>query len=200
MKKYIITTLLLCFIMFINAQTTITVDGVTKHVDKGFFYKASVIVGDTYSNSDNTTIEEIKTKYKNALKKAGINLNSLTENYNAYVLYGYEKDGTIYHYTTSSYKEIIKFLSVKSFGIRQLSPSAYIQISKEEQNQIFNDALANAKAKAKIMASTMGKKLGEIVLIEDLNRFENEIYMGYNYEGFPLTYTYNIRVKFELKE
>lgn len=202
MKKNLTTLLFSFCAMIITAQnsTSITVEGITNHIDKNFVYKASVIVGNTYSNSDNTTIEEIKTKYKNALKKAGINLNNLTENYNAYVLYGYDQDGTVYHYTTSSYKEIIKFLSVKSFGMRQLSPSAYIQISKKEQNQIFNDALANAKAKAKIMASKMGKKLGKTLYIEDTNRYQQEIYVGYNYEGNPLIYTYSIKVKFELKE
>ncbi|MBU2926701.1 SIMPL domain-containing protein [Winogradskyella psychrotolerans] len=207
MKKtiFLITILLLPLLLIAQQQTTtIKVSARSVLIDSSPEFKATVALSSSYSSlpAEMTTLEILKKKYKSALKANDISWSNLKKDSNGfgYESMGYGKDGIIYEYRTKSVEKMKKFLKTKSLGMQMINYSSIITIDEEEAAKLSETALANAKARAAIIATAMGKELGDIKEIEDLNnRYGEEIESSIYYDRPIGEYFYMINVIFSVK-
>ena len=207
MKKtiFLITILLLPLLLIAQQQTTtIKVSARSVLIDSSPEFKATVALSSSYSSlpAEMTTLEILKKKYKNALKANDISWSNLKKDSNGfgYESMGYGKDGIIYEYRTKSVEKMKKLLKTKSLGMQMINYSSIITIDEEEAAKLSETALASAKARAAIIATAMGKELGEIKEIEDLNnRYGEEVESSIYYDRPIGEYFYMINVIFTVK-
>ncbi|MEH1007670.1 SIMPL domain-containing protein [Winogradskyella sp. ECml5-4] len=207
MKKTIllITILLLPLLLIAQQQTTtIKVSARSVLIDSSPEFKATVALSSSYSSlpAEMTTLEILKKKYKSALKANDISWSNLKKDSNGfgYESMGYGKDGIIYEYRTKSVEKMKKFLKTKSLGMQMINYSSIITIDEEEVAKLSETALASAKARAIIIAAAMGKELGDIKEIEDLNnRYGEEVESSIYYDRPIGEYFYMINVIFTVK-
>ncbi|WP_418636808.1 SIMPL domain-containing protein [Winogradskyella sp.] len=207
MKKTIllITILLLPLLLIAQQQTTtIKVSARSVLIDSSPEFKATVALSSSYSSlpAEMTTLEILKKKYKSALKANDISWSNLKKDSNGfgYESMGYGKDGIIYEYRTKSVEKMKKFLKTKSLGMQMINYSSIITIDEEEVAKLSETALASAKARAVIIAAAMGKELGDIKEIEDLNnRYGEEVESSIYYDRPIGEYFYMINVIFTVK-
>ncbi len=200
MKK---TALLIALIFSImatfaqNTTNTISVNGIHKFSVEPE-YKASVVISmqNVYYDAENTNVTELKKTFYDKLNKVGISSSSLQENEMKYDLLGYEKDGIIIEYKTTSMEDFQKFLNTKSLGLSKLENNAFSNITVAQMAEYSNAAFEDAKKKASAIAKKMGKKLGEVKSYIDNNslRIEDSLY----YNNTTDKKTYLISVSFEL--
>jgi len=207
MKKtiFLITILLLPLLLIAQQQTTtIKVSARSVLIDSSPEFKATVALSSSYSSlpAEMTTLEILKKKYKSALKANDISWSNLKKDSNGfgYESMGYGKDGIIYEYRTKSVEKMKKFLKTKSLGMQMINYSSIITIDEEEAAKLSETALASAKARAVIIAAAMGKELGDIKEIEDLNnRYGEEVESSIYYDRPIGEYFYMINVIFTVK-
>jgi len=207
MKKtiFLITILLLPLLLIAQQQTTtIKVSARSVLIDSSPEFKATVALSSSYSSlpAEMTTLEILKKKYKSALKANDISWSNLKKDSNGfgYESMGYGKDGIIYEYRTKSVEKMKKFLKTKSLGMQMINYSSIITIDEEEVAKLSETALASAKARAVIIAAAMGKELGDIKEIEDLNnRYGEEVESSIYYDRPIGEYIYMINVIFTVK-
>jgi len=207
MKKtiFLITILLLPLLLIAQQQTTtIKVSARSVLIDSSPEFKATVALSSSYSSlpAEMTTLEILKKKYKSALKANDISWSNLKKDSNGfgYESMGYGKDGIIYEYRTKSVEKMKKFLKTKSLGMQMINYSSIITIDEEEVAKLSETALASAKARAVIIAAAMGKELGDIKEIEDLNnRYGEEVESSIYYDRPIGEYFYMINVIFTVK-
>ena len=202
MKK--ITILLACipFVCFGQETTTIKVTGRAVHHDKTPIFKGDVTLGATFSNytSEAISLDQMKEQYDQALKRNGLALSEFKEDPLGYAQLGYDKKGILYQYKTTSIDKFQGFLMSKSFGLQRLDYSYTIIIDTDETILLIAKALEDAKLKAQLIASEIGKKLGSVRNIEDRNILNTEIKKSMYYEQRIGEYSYEIIVIFDLKE
>ncbi|NHF60298.1 hypothetical protein FK220_013170 [Flavobacteriaceae bacterium TP-CH-4] len=162
MKKISLLFILLpMLVMSRQNKAIIKVSGHAVHIDPTPSFNAIVSLSGSYSNfpSEVVGLEEMKIRYREALKKAGISWDTLKESPNdfGYETLGYEKEGTIYEYRTTSVLEMKKFLTIKTFGLQHLRSFARFAIDAHEVKRLNELALANAKDKAVAIAAAMDK-------------------------------------------
>lgn len=171
MKK--IFVFLCCIPLFGIAQeaATIKVTGRALHIDKTPTFLGSVTLSGTYSSypSDAISLDQMKEKFHEELNKNNLSPSDIKENVLGYQMQGFDKEGTIYEIRTDSLDKMLRFLSIKSFGVQQFKNIALITIDEEENRVLAKKALENAALKARGIAQAMGKNLGKVVRIEDHN-------------------------------
>ncbi|MGC1471605.1 MAG: SIMPL domain-containing protein [Psychroserpens sp.] len=200
----IISVLLLPFLSIAQQLTTIKVSARAIHIDKSPEFKAIISLSNTYSSlpSEMTTLDILKKQYKEALEEKGFSWSELKENPNDFGFenMGRDKEGTLYEYRTKSLDKIIKFLKVKSLGVSLISYVSIITIDDDEATKLSKNALNTATSKATIIANVMGKELGDILEIEDLNSHKGEEIETYLYYDKPAAqYIYILNVIFSVK-
>ena len=202
--KYLlfVFALLLINVTFGQKEGSITVRARAIYKDQKPVFKASVSLSGNYSSfpSEAVSFEQMKVQYDKALQAQGLSLTDLVENHLAYTILGYEKEGTVYEYTTDSLNEFESFLATKSFGVQRLSYGSLSKIDKKKAKQLLHIALTNAKAKAIIIAEAMGKHLGDIILLEDDNLVNAELFKSMFYDQPIAQHWYDIKVTFALNE
>lgn len=206
MRKIIHTIICFAFCTLLVAQEESTIIKVSAHAvhnDPTPTFKAMMSVGSAYSSlpSEIITLENMKEQYKKVLKTNGINWNELKENPNefGYETMGYEKEGIIYEYNTNSVSAMKKFLKIKSLGVQRLSSVAVLTIDSEEARQLSKIAILRARERASIIAEAMGKTLGEIQEVEDLNdRWGDKKETSLYYDQPTAEYKYFIHVTFKV--
>ena len=93
-----------------------------------------------------------------------------------------------------------KFLQIKTLGLQQLSSVCTFTINDSEAQKLSEKALKKAKERALVIANAMGKDLGEIKEVEDLNNRWSEKVENIIYHNQSATeYTYIINVIFTVK-
>ncbi len=203
----LLALVLLLFTCNLKAQeqhNTIKVSARAVHIDAAPLFKATVSVSGTYSSlpPEMVTLEKLKKQYKDALEAKDISWDKLKENPNVfgYETLRYEKEGTLYEYRTESVEKMKKFLQIKSLGVQVLNYDAIITIDDDEITKLSQKALANATKRATAIAQAMGKQLGEIQEVEDLNnRWGEEVVSTIYYDREPGEYIYMINVIFTVK-
>lgn len=204
MKKiiFLISFLFLPYLIISQEESTlIKVSARAVHIDASPEYKATVSLSNTYSSlpSEMTTMEILKKQYKEVLNTNGISWDELKENPNdfGYESMGYGKKGTLFEYRTKSVDKMKTFLGIKSLGLQYIDYVSIITIDTNEVTKLIDEALATAKTRATIIATSMGKKLGNIKEIEDLNnRYGDEIESSIFYDRPSAEYFYMINVIF----
>ncbi|QCX39072.1 DUF541 domain-containing protein [Aureibaculum algae] len=123
-------------------------------------------------NVNKQVVKFLKTKenYFKKLKDVGIDTEKFIENPIIYRAYDKDKEGATYIYETTSEKEYIKLVNIKSEGVDIISRTIIFKMSDEQRAKNLMKALENAKHKAQVIASNSGRKIGEIIMIIDHNR------------------------------
>ncbi|WP_430908543.1 SIMPL domain-containing protein [Maribacter sp. 2-571] len=200
----LLLTLFSCNLRAQEQPNTIKVSARAIHLDATPLFKATVSLSGTYSSlpPEMVTLEKLKKQYKDALEAKNIAWNDLKENPNVfgYETLRYEKEGTLYEFRTESVDKMKKFLQVKSLGVQVLNYDAIVTVDDDEITQLSKKALSNATERATAIAQAMGKQLGEVKEVEDLNnRWGEEIVSTIYYDRDPGEYIYIINVIFTVK-
>ena len=205
---------LILFIAFI-AITTMTfaqdnrsyieVTGIVEFEKPVKKYIAKVIVAkeliyDSHEGSSTetsaTTIDALTDKYFKKLTAVNFDTKKLNEDKFGYLTTGFRKEGKLFIFETTSVKEYVKLLSVNLDGIQIYNRYAVYKLSTNAATEIAKQAIENAKQKAKLVANSSNKKIGDIIVISDNNQNESKEVLYYdNLDDKGL---YQVIVRFEL--
>ncbi|RPD90711.1 SIMPL domain-containing protein [Aureibaculum marinum] len=147
--------------------------------------KISIVVDQNpYGDEKGSDLAEIKNQYYLALVENGIDVSKFVEDAFEYRANSNQMEGTLLKYECTSQKEMSKLLDIRVSGIYvNLIECKYI-IEKDTYTKLIDEALADAKKRAEIIASKINKKVGEIVSVSD-NRILNNYWSNYNvYDEF----------------
>lgn len=163
-------------------------------------YSAVIIVSEdlAYSSYDqNITFDKIKNDYFDKLTSNNVNTSELKEDALAYTALGYRKKGMVYQYETNSQEKFIELLSVGFSGVSINEKYVYYKPLSSQQVEDFSKrAIAKAKTRATIIAKSAGKKLGDIIY---LNNYKEESKRGF-YSTRDLTdHIFSVSVRYELQ-
>ncbi len=200
MKKIVTSIVFLVLTMGVFAQevpNTIKVSGVHQYtVAPEYTVKMILSLNNVYYEYERMTFEEIKSNYLEKLEKAGIPANAIKEDALAYALVGYEKEGTILVYKTTSLEMVKKILSVKSIGVTKSDITSKAELSNEQTATYAKAAFEDAKNKAEAIAKKLGRNVGKAVSINDSNyKILNE---SLYYNAALNSKQYGVSVSFEL--
>nr|WP_298996787.1 hypothetical protein [uncultured Allomuricauda sp.] len=202
MKKLLYIFSMLC-VFSIAAQDdeglskTITVNG---HVEvpreiKGYRIKATLSMDQVYySEPTITSLEQLKNKYFKALQEAGFDSSKFSENTQEFLALGYQKEGTILEYETTSKEELRLLSKVKMTGIT-LAYQFKSVLNPSLREGLLDTVLENAKDNAYRICKAVGTKPGDIVkIIGDHPKAETWVtYLGNSYpEYWTLSVTYRM--------
>ncbi len=202
MKKIIFFLILISYFGFGQKQPSIQVIGRAVHIDKTPMFKGSVTLSSAYSSlpSETFTLPQMKEKYDTVLKNNGMSLAQLKEDKFAYESLGYDKEGTIYEFETTSLEEFRKFMKSKSFGVQRLQFDQNIILDAEEIASLSKKAFENAKKKAEAMTKDIEVDLGKVISIDDnRNYLDEEITRGLYYDKPLGHFQYEVVVTFALE-
>ncbi|MBQ4913670.1 SIMPL domain-containing protein [Maribacter sp. MMG018] len=184
MKKFII----LCAVIgatAVNAQNkdlqkTISVTGmacvkrnVTAHKVKATLNMDQLY----YSDPQIKSLKEFKEKYFEALKKTGFDPEKFVEKDMEFLTAGYQKEGTVLEFETTSEDTVKKLLAVKMNGVT-LQYSFKTSIDQKTMDSLLKTALADATAKAQKLCDLTGQSLGEVISVTE-NLPLTDMWTGY---------------------
>ncbi|WP_276165635.1 SIMPL domain-containing protein [Zobellia alginiliquefaciens] len=201
MKKLItsITLIAFSFMAFAqnNFQNNINVNGSYEYsITPEYSSKMIVSLTNVYYDAQTMSLDEIKSGYREKLQKAGIDMDLLKERPLYYSLLGYEKEGTVFEFTTKSLEEMQKFLNVKAIGVTRSDTTLDAKLSDKQMADYAKLAFDNAQAKAKAIADKIGRKIGKAIYISDTN--SEKITESMYYGNTQKERTYFVSVSFEL--
>lgn len=180
-----------------NTQNIISVSGNHEYkVQPELTAKMMISLNNIYYDAPGMTFPEIKTSYMNNLSKAGISKAKISEDDLAYTIMGYEKEGTIIAFKTTSIEELKTFLGVKSLGVSRSETTMKFTLTDEEMANYAKIAFENAKSKAEALAKKIGRTVGKVSTISDNN--SNKVSGSLYYTNEINTRDYYISVSFEL--
>lgn len=180
-----------------NNQSVIEVNGTAEYTKTVKYYEAKVIVTQELAYSGPTiAFTELKEKYFNDLKKAGIDTSKITESKLGYLVQGYQKKGILLTYKTTSKEKFTNFLSVKTYGVQINQSNVILTLTDEQMANLSKKAIQNARAKADRIAKNINKSVVGVSKISDYNTNETSESL---YIYLQDKATYNCTVKFELK-
>jgi len=192
---------LLPFLGLSQENTTIKVVGRAVHADSSPTYKVTMSLSPAYSSygSDGMDLEQLKSHYKKALESKGIGWEEIKETpYEfGFETMGYDKEGSVYEFTTTSIEKMRTFLRIKSLGLQRLNTVAVLEIDAKELKKLYEVALKDAKAKAIAIASALDKKIVRILTIEDNQYVGQQVETSIFYDRPVGEYIYSIQVVYE---
>lgn len=178
-------------------KNSITVSGVHTYDPRPVFtVKMNLTTANVYYDGRGITLEKIKKEYYDNLTKNNVDTKKLKENKLEFALRGYQKDGITLEYTTTSKEELLKFLEIQSIGVTKQEVSNTSTLNYDTVAKYSKLAFEDAEAKAKVIAKSLGKKLGSIIHYTDSNRKK---IVDYAYDTKNInSREYHIGVTFEL--
>jgi len=132
-------------------------------------YKATITLNMEqlyYANAGYETLDQLKEKYFEELRKKDINPNKFKEYPLEFLGYGYQGAGTIFKFETSSKEDVLKLSKVKMTGVNITYEKKSI-LESEELLNFKKDALAQAQENANRICKAANKKRGELISIAD---------------------------------
>jgi len=185
-----------------NSKNTITVIGETeKHITEDSYTilisLQQVMVYEGQGEVEATSLEAVRENYFKKAKEAGIDYNSFIKNtyYEFAMSYSQNRESECYYLKTSNEDEVRKIIQLKSAGVSVVTIDATTKnLTDQEMVDLSVKAISNAKERAKAIAKTMNKSIGEIVNINDPNISEQYV-RDY---GTSTTQTHSVTVSFEL--
>lgn len=200
MKKLLLTLTIILITMNSfaqNYQNNITVNGSHSYsITPEYSSKMIVSLNNVYYDAQTMTLDEVKTGYAAKLAKTGISADRLTEDKLHYALLGYEKEGTIMVFKTTSLEEMQKFLSVKALGVSRSDTTLDLELTDAQIADYSKNAFENAKSKATAIAAKIGRKIGKAIYLSDTNA--KKISESMYYANAKSSRDYYISVSFEL--
>ncbi|MBW8199038.1 SIMPL domain-containing protein [Flagellimonas abyssi] len=201
---YVLLVAMMPSLMAAQEQSaTITVLARAIHVDSSPIYKATVSISPAYSSyaSDGMDFEELRSLYQKALELQGISWKEIKERpYEfGFETMGYDKEGAIYEFSTSSIEKMRTFLTIKSLGLQRLNSVAVIKIDENAAKLLYGKAMEDARKKASLIALTLGKELGDVITVEDNQYLNEQVETAIYYDRPVNEYIYSLQVVFETK-
>ncbi|WP_394750782.1 SIMPL domain-containing protein [Spongiimicrobium salis] len=161
-------------------------------------YTASMIISlnNVYYEAQLTNLAELKATYLAKLEKAGIDTSTITDDALSYALLGYDKEGSILKYKTTSLESMKTFLSVKALDVTKSDTTLQTELNQDQMAAYAQLAIENARGKAEKIAQKIGRKVGKIMSINDNNsaKITESLYYG----SLINQREYYISVSFEL--
>lgn len=201
MKRFFLSMAMMAVSTGILAQSlkdNISVSGNHKYtIAPEYSSKMIVSLNNVYYDSETLSQAEIKSGYLDKLAKVGISSDRIKEDPLHYALLGYEKEGTVFEFKTNSLEEMQKFLTVKAIGVTRSDTTFETELTDAEMTEYAKIAIDNAKKKAEGIAQKLGRKLGQVVYINDSNlkKISESMYYG----NTSKEREYYISVSFELQ-
>ncbi len=202
MKNILYLLLALLPIVAISQEktTTIKVSARAVHVDRTPAFKATLSLSPAFSSyvADGMDLEQLKSHFKKALETKGIAWGELKETpYEfGFETMGYDKDGAVYEFTTTSVEKMRAFLGVKSLGLQRLNAIALFEIDEAEAKTLYQSAMQDALTKATAIAKTLDKELGEVLIVEDTQFVGKQVEAAIYYDRPVGEYIYTLQVVF----
>lgn len=161
-------------------QRTVSVSGTApleKTTDQ-YRIKATLSMDQVYyADTRLENLAQLKKQYFNALAEEGVDVSKFTEKEVEYFSLGYQRDGTILYYETTSKETAMKLIKTNMQGV-QLQFQVKQSISPEKSEAALNMALQDAKSNAELLCKTIGTTVGKIVSISS-NQFKNDGWISY---------------------
>lgn len=163
---------------------------------KSVLYKATITLSEDnlyYSVGSYKDLAGLKEHYFKNLKENGIDPANFIEDKLEYISYGYQKDGTVFKFETSSKDEIQKLSQIKIAGV-SVTYKHKLMLKPGQRISLKKKVLAKAKENALDVCKAADKKLGEIITITDSNLPEemwNSLQNNYE-EYYYMTVTYEM--------
>ena len=205
MTKLFLTCIALISIGLSNAQVmenTIEVRGTTTYERQIDSYIADITVSrdlvyDYYN--DKPSLDEIKKALFDKMAAVGLDKNKFVEDKVAYSKLGYQGEGTVYKFETSSEDEFSKIQEL--YTVRGVNYNKMNVTYKDEENNesLLREAFDNAKKKAQLLASLMNKNLGDAIHINDYNLDSVAPYPDSYYYDTQKKSSYTIAVIFSVQ-
>ncbi len=154
------------------------------------------IARDEYNKVRERSIDEIKLELEGYLKPMGYAVKDLEEiwpprnNYNKTVSFSYNLNIN----SLKDAKEIFKF-NIKGFKAQNFEYLYPSKISYDDEN-LSKEAMKDAKRKAEALAKYVGKKVGDIINIED--KSNSTVKLNGNKKNASTSFNYNLIVTYEL--
>lgn len=200
MKK-LATTVLLFIAIIANAQqqesprtANVTGSAVIERETTEYRIKVTLNMDQVYySDPQCKTLEEFKDKYYTALTKEGFDPSTFVEKKMEFMTLGYQKEGTILQFDSSSKELAEKLMKVRMNGI-SFQFSTKNTLTSKMRDLLRKEALADARANAEQLCKIAGTSLGEIVYISE-NTPRTDIWKSYydSYEEFlSITVSYKM--------
>lgn len=121
-----------------------------------------------YADPTCKSLDDLKEKYFKELKIQGLDASKLIEKKMAFLAYGYQRDGTVLIFETTSAEKIEKLAKVKMTGIT-VQYEMKTEIKPEQRRVLLRKALENAEENAERICEITAKKLGEVLTITESN-------------------------------
>ncbi|WP_339917968.1 hypothetical protein [Yeosuana marina] len=196
---------LICNWAVAQAQSkTIKVSSKIVYIDPDPVFKADVSLSNAFSSFDNNmmNLDQIKAYFKKSLEENGLSWKNVKEHPGTFGFetMGYQKPGVIYEYETKSVEDMKRFLNIKLPILQPLSASSTIEIDHEEAQKIAQMAFDKAFKKANLLAKTLNKQVGDILIVEENSSLLDKPYsVALFYDRPPGEFFYDIVVTYELK-
>lgn len=170
MKKVVSILILLIGIMT-NAQENRTVSAtgsaIIKRETTEYRIKATLNMDQVYySDPQCRSLEEFKEKYFKTLREDGFDPKAFTEQKMEFLTLGYQKEGTVLKFETTSKEMAEKLMRIKMNGVT-LQYQFKAVLTAEKRNELRKKALADAKANAAQLCKISGGTLGDITSISE---------------------------------
>lgn len=205
MKQLVYILLLLISIPMVaqGQNATIKVLARAIHVDSSPTYKATISISPAYSSyaSDGMDFEELRSLYQKALELQGIAWKEIKERpYEfGFETMGYDKEGAIYEFSTSSIEKMRTFLTIKSLGLQRLNSVAVLKIDEGTAKSLYGKAMEDARKKASLIALALGKELGDAITVEDAQHLNGQVETSICYDRPVGEYIHSFQVVFQTK-
>lgn len=164
-----------------NFQNNITVSGHhTYSISPEYSSKMILSMNNVYYDAQTMSLSEVKSTYLDKLAKVGISSDRLKEDPLHYALLGYEKEGLILEFKTTSLEEMQKFLGVKSIGVTRSDTTLKAELSDAQMATYAKAAFDDAKKKAQGIADKIGRKIAKAIYVSDTNakKISESMYYG----------------------
>lgn len=125
-----------------------------------------------YANPDCQSLQQLKEVYFEKVEKKGLNPLKFKEDKFEFSTYGYNKDGTILVYETTSKSEIEKLASIRLTGV-SVQQSFKFEMSEERRQLYLENALKSAETNAKRISAITGLEIKEIASISESSPLMN---------------------------
>lgn len=175
MKKILFFALAALITISVKAQSvdkkqkSVTVSGSSVIKRELVAHKAKVTLNMDqayYSNPECKTLDELKDMYFEKAQKNGLDVSKFKENKLEFMTYGYQKDGTVLSFESTTKEDIEKLSAVKMAGITY-TYSFRFEMTEAQRKAFLKTALKEAEKNAKRVCEASGQQLAEILSISE---------------------------------
>ncbi|WP_299435733.1 hypothetical protein [uncultured Aquimarina sp.] len=190
-KKILLVFILCHGFLYAQQEHSISVFGEADKINEIETYIVNVefrdVIGDTYRNIKGKTVSELEKEFAAALSKENIMYRISSYAYTT---------SAFYFYKTTSLDEVKKIISKKIEGVTNTKVDIIAkQMTNEQIGTLSKEAVNDARNTANQIAVNIGKKVGEIIQIENLNNK----YKYYNVVAVKEPTKYYVKVTFSLE-